>query len=107
MAGTMFTKSILPGHANDFEVILQVTRDVQRVISGIVGEGVDSEEFAREVKIRMQPQPDGGLAIMGWHPKAPVKGIPEITYNPEVESIPDESIHVAEPESPANPFLPN
>jgi hypothetical protein len=108
MSGTMFTKAILPEHSNDFEKVLEVTRDVQRIISGIVGEGVDSEEFSREVKIRMQPMPDGGLAIMGWHPKDPVQGIPEITYNTTFEVVPNNEVaHVPEPEVATNPFQPS
>lgn len=84
-----YARVIKPGHANDWNAIAQVSNQVRRVIAGIANSDPTSEAFMDEVKIQMQPRPDGALAVLGWIERDPVEGIPDEDYDPEIEIIPD------------------
>lgn len=109
-----YARSLKPGHANDLNAIIEVSNQVRRIIAGIAHEDFTSTEFVEEVKIQMQPRPDGGLAIIGWIDREPVPGIPDEQFNEEIEVIPELPPPPAPDEEPANvsksdnvnPFLP-
>jgi hypothetical protein len=112
--GVNYARSLKPGYANELEAIIEISNQVRRVIAGIAHEDPTSEEFLKEVKIQMQPRPDGGLAIIGWINREPVPGIPDERFNEEIEIVPDLPPPPARNEQPesivksdnVSPFLP-
>jgi hypothetical protein len=86
--GIAYGRKIKVGHASNPEVIIRIMGEVQRVLSGIVGLGTDSEEFIPEVKVQMQPDPEGNLAIIGWIGREAKEGSPDPNYDSDVEVIP-------------------
>jgi hypothetical protein len=77
-----------PEFANEFQLIVDTANQVRRVIAGIVHEDPTSREFMDEVKIQMQPGPDGSLGIIGWCARDPIEGMPDEQFNEEIEIIP-------------------
>lgn len=86
--GTVYARKIKSGYASDPAIIVRIMGEVQRVLSGIVGGGVDSHEFVKEVKVQMQPDIEGGLSIIGWIGRDAKEGIPNHNYDSQVEVIP-------------------
>jgi hypothetical protein len=86
--GTSYTRVLKPGHANDLNSIVALGNKVRSILSAIVHDDNDPDEHAEEVRVQMQPRPDGGLAIIGWIGRNAVKGIPDEDYDEEVEIIP-------------------
>jgi hypothetical protein len=86
--GTAYTRTLKPGHANDFTDIVSLGNKVRSILSGIVHDGNDLEAYVDEVQIQMQPRPDGSLAIIGWIAREPVEGIPDEQYDDEIEIVP-------------------
>jgi hypothetical protein len=86
---TSYTRTLKPSAANDFASIVKIGEQVRRVLAGIVNEDMNDLRFIDEIKIQMQPRPDGGLAIIGWISRDPVKGIPDEQYDEEIEIIPE------------------
>lgn len=86
--GTSYTRVLKPGHANDLNAIIALSNKVRSILSGIVHDDNDLTEHVEEVKVQMQPRPDGGLAIIGWVSRNAVEGIPDEDYDEEIEIIP-------------------